>query len=197
MSLEYTPDFLNPDEATRLFDLLRRETAWQQFRAGFGQPRPRLEAWYGDSGAKYASYNRGMEPLPWTDALLTLRAKVSEATGATFNGVLLNLYRNERDSVAPHADNEPEFGVNPVIASVSLGTTRRFVLRHNSTGKTRTINHAHGSLLVMAGNTQTQYTHAVPKETSTRTERLNLTFRHIINARSITQTPETARSKEQ
>jgi alkylated DNA repair dioxygenase AlkB len=180
MSIEHTPDFLNASEATRLLDLLRLETSWQQFKAGFGQLRPRLEAWYGDAGAKYASYNRGMSPLPWTDALLSLRAKVSKATGATFNGVLLNLYRNERDSVAPHADNEPEFGVNPVIASVSLGATRRFVLRHNRTSKTRTIGLTHGSLLVMAGNTQSQYTHAVPKESTPRTERINLTFRRIL-----------------
>ena len=181
MTIEYRADFLSPNKATELFDLLRRETPWQQFKAGFGQLRPRLEAWYGDVGAKYLSYNRGMMPLPWTDALLSLRETVSEATGATFNGALLNLYRNERDSVAPHADNEPEFGVNPVIASVSLGAARRFVLRHNSTGKMRTIVLAHGSLVVMAGTTQAQYTHAVPKETSPRTERINLTFRRILD----------------
>lgn len=157
MSIEYKHNFLRPDVATKIFEQLPSETAWKQFKGGFGHARPRKEAWYGDMGVKYASYNKGMEPLPWTDTLASLRERVSDATGATFNGVLLNLYRNEKDSVAPHADDEPEFGINPLIASVSLGASRRFVLRHNDTGETRTIELVHGSLLVMAGTTQAQY----------------------------------------
>jgi alkylated DNA repair dioxygenase AlkB len=186
-NISYSLDLLSEDEATMQFDALRHQTPWRQYKGGFGKPRPRLEAWYGDAGARYASYNHGMEPLPWTPTLLSLRAKVSEATGATFNGVLLNLYRTERDSVDWHADDEPEFGREPVIASVSLyeypvtdSEARRFVLRHTSTGRKQTIHLAHGSLLVMAGDTQAQYEHSVPKETSPRPERINLTFRRII-----------------
>jgi alkylated DNA repair dioxygenase AlkB len=178
---EFVPILIGAEEATRLFRILLDETPWKQYPAGFGKPRPRLESWHGDPEAEYASYNRGMKPLPWTDALLCIRESAQRATGAQFNGVLLNLYRNEQDSVSPHSDDEPEFGVNPVIASVSLGATRRFVLRNKTDKSKHTLHLTHGSLVVMRGSSQLLWTHEVPKEKTPRTARVNLTFRRILN----------------
>jgi len=153
---------------------------WEQHKSGYGRMRPRLESWHGDAGAVYASYNGGMQPRPWTPALMEIKALVEEATGLRYNGVLLNLYRNQHDSVDKHSDDDPEFGPNPTIASVSLGAERRFVVRSKTTREKRTLRLTHGSLLVMSGNSQANYRHEVPKEKAACAERINLTFRRIL-----------------
>jgi alkylated DNA repair dioxygenase AlkB len=160
----YVPDFLLLEEATRFYNILLKEIPWKQFTGSYGKPRPRLESWHGDADAVYGSYNRGMQPQPWTAALLEIRRAVEEFTGLSFNGVLLNLYRNERDSVDAHSDDEPEFGENPTIPSVSLHETRRFILRNIATKEKRVMHPAHGSLIVMRGDCQFAWTHEVPKE---------------------------------
>jgi alkylated DNA repair dioxygenase AlkB len=175
---ELTPDFIPPDEATRLFRILRLETPWQQFVGGFGKLRPRLESWHGT--AEYASYNRGMRPNPWTPTLLEILGMVRLKTGPDFNGVLLNLYRNEHDNVGAHSDDEPEFGINPVVPSVSFGETRRFILRNKATKERQILLLTHGSLVVMSGPSQSMWTHEVPKEKKPCGERINLTFRRIL-----------------
>jgi alkylated DNA repair dioxygenase AlkB len=178
----FTPDFIPPEEATRQFNILLRETPWQQFKAGYGKLRPRLESWHGSEGAVYASYNHGMKPLPWTPTMLEILGLVGQKTGLSFNGVLLNLYRNEHDSVDAHSDDDPEFGINPVIPSVSLGETRRFILRNKADWSKRILNLTHGSLLVMGGRSQSEWTHEVPKEKRVCQPRINLTFRRIIES---------------
>jgi alkylated DNA repair dioxygenase AlkB len=176
----YIPDFLPEAEATRLYDILIKEIPWQQFTGSFGKPRPRLESWHGDADAVYSSYNRGMQPHPWTPALLEIRRPVEEFTGLSFNGVLLNLYRDEHDSVDAHSDDEPEFGENPTIPSLSLNEVRRFILRRIATKERHVMNPAHGSLIMMRGDCQSAWTHEVPKEKSHRNPRINLTFRRIL-----------------
>jgi alkylated DNA repair dioxygenase AlkB len=174
--------FLAPPEADAHLTTLLATIPWEQTRItlfGKSVPVPRLTAWHGDPGASYRYSGVTVEPRPWTPELLALRQSVAAAAGVAFNSVLLNLYRDERDSVAWHADDEPELGVNPVIASVSLGAARRFQLRHNDTKEVRTLELPHGSLLVMAGPTQHRWKHRVPKETSPRGPRVNLTFRVI------------------
>jgi alkylated DNA repair dioxygenase AlkB len=143
------PDLIPPDEATRLLRIVRQETPWQQFVGGFGKLRPRLESWHGT--AEHASYNRGMRPKPWTPALLEILGMVRLKTGMDFNSVLLNLYRDEHDSVDAHSDDEPEFGINPTIPSVSLGETRRFIFRNKATKERHILLLTHGSLVVMSG----------------------------------------------
>jgi alkylated DNA repair dioxygenase AlkB len=108
-----------------------------------------------------------------------LKAAVEATCEARFNSVLLNRYRSGEDSMGWHADREPELGPEPVIASVSLGATRRFDLRHNDTGTTRAFELTSGSLLVMRGNTQAQWRHRVPKVREVARERVNLTFRFV------------------
>ena len=145
-------------------------------------PEPRLTAWFGD--ADYTYSGRTVHAAPWTEALASLRDRAGRAAGAPFNAVLLNLYRSGADSMGMHADDEPELGPNPVIASVSLGVPRRFVLEPKKKGLRRDGRREfelwHGSLLVMSGDCQHRYRHGVPKQPRVEGERINLTFRRIV-----------------
>ena len=128
---------------------------------------------YRYSGARF-------EPRPWPDALLLVRARLCEALQVDFNSVLANRYRDGRDAMGWHADNEPELGPQPVIASLSLGATRRFVLKHRGDPSRKlALDLPHGSLLVMSGATQRNYRHALPRTARPVGERINLTFRRI------------------
>jgi alkylated DNA repair dioxygenase AlkB len=144
-------------------------------------PQPRLTAWYGDSGANYTYSGIRLEPLPWTDALIEIKNRVEEIAGTDFNSVLLNYYRNHRDSMGLHSDDEPELGRRPIIASLSLGEERTFILKH----KTRRdlngvrLKLASGSLLLMKGETQHCWKHGIEKEKRPCGPRVNLTFRRI------------------
>lgn len=184
--VRYWPDFL-PDHA-QWFEQLRDTLAWQQDEIlMYGRPCkiPRLNAWYADAGMHYAYSGLQLALHPWTDALQALKAKVEQQVGASFNSVLANLYRDGRDSVAWHSDDEPELGARPIIASLSLGATRRFSFRPKlSGGKTGrdSIHHIDllgGSLLLMQGGTQQLWLHQLPKQTGCEA-RINLTFRRIV-----------------
>jgi alkylated DNA repair dioxygenase AlkB len=170
-------------EATRLFTALRWGVEWQSeeiLMFGRRLPVPRLVAWHGDPDARYTYSGTAHEPLPWTPELLAIREQVVELTGVAFNAVLLNLYRDGRDGMGWHADDEPELGCDPVIASVSLGATRRFCLRHRRRkGVKLDLPLAHGSVLCMSGTTQHHWVHALPKTSAAVGERINLTYRKI------------------
>lgn len=143
-------------------------------------PLPRLTAWYGDPGAAYTYSGIKSEPNPWTDGLLHIKGRIEDATNAKFNCVLLNWYRDGRDSLSWHADDEKELGEDPVIASANFGATRDFQLRRNSDHDQKiTIPLMHGSLLVMRGALQRHWKHAVPKRANVDGSRFNLTFRSI------------------
>jgi alkylated DNA repair dioxygenase AlkB len=146
--------------------------------------QPRLTAWYGDPDARYEYSGIELDPLPWTPRLRTLRERVEEAADTRFNSVLLNYYRNERDSMGMHSDDEPELGAQPVIASLSLGETRTLVFRHRfeRSRKALRIELADGSLLVMRGATQRNWKHGIAKESRACGARINLTFRRIARA---------------
>ncbi len=177
------PEAFSAAEASELFDMLRRGIAWQQEEVTiFGQRRlvPRLVAWHGDPGARYTYSGTAHEPLPWLPTLSAIRARLEELAGRTFNSVLLNLYRDGRDGMGWHSDDEPELGREPVIASVSLGASRRFCMRHRRRKDCKLdLALPHGSLLLMAGPTQHHWLHAVPKTRAAVGERINLTFRSV------------------
>ena len=139
---------------------------------------PRLTAWVGDHAYTYSRLT--WPPAPWEATLIEIRNRVEELAGASFNGVLLNLYRDGRDSMGWHSDDERELGPQPVIASLSLGAPRKFIFRarNNHTHKYQ-LNLAHNSLLIMSGETQTHWQHALPKSTKPVAQRINLTFRWI------------------
>ena len=160
---------------------LLAETPWRQDSIvlfGKRHLQPRLTAWYGDASYTYSGLR--LDPLPWTALLAELRAAVEAASGHRFNSVLLNYYRNERDSMGMHSDDEPELGPEPVIASLSYGATRSFVLRHKRNKRTVKLDLHDGSLLLMSGALQSNWLHGVNKSARTIGERLNLTFRYIV-----------------
>jgi alkylated DNA repair dioxygenase AlkB len=175
----YLPEFFARHEADSMFGILRDAIDGKQERGRFGRPFPRLTALYGDPGVSYTYSGTKYECLPWTPDLVNIRRRVEQAAGAPMNSVLLNRYRDGQDSMGFHADDEPELGQNPVVPSLSLGAERRFVLRHNATGRRLEYVLGHGSLLIMAGTLQHFWKHALPKTRNRVDERVNLTFRRI------------------
>src|SRR5260221_11733714 len=127
--------------------------------------QPRLVAWYGDSGSDYTYSGIKLPPIPWTDLLLDIKNRVETLTAMNFNSVLLNYYRDNRDSMGFHSDDEPELGRGPVIASVSLGEERTFIMKHkvNKRAKPVRIRLASGRLLLMKGQTQHHWKHGIAK----------------------------------
>ncbi|MBL1265900.1 alpha-ketoglutarate-dependent dioxygenase AlkB [Methylomicrobium sp. RS1] len=170
-------------EADLLFDDFYRTLAWQEEAVlifGKACKVPRLMCWYGDPEAIYRYSGVEHRPLPWTGELTEVRARIELCSGYAFNSVLANLYRDERDSMGYHADNEKELGINPAIASLSLGDSRLFRLRHKKRRENLDIVLEHGDLLVMAGTLQHHWVHALPKTRQVKHPRINLTFRLIL-----------------
>lgn len=179
--LEYHAHLFNAGERGQLLRLLIDTIAWKQEEIKmFGKllKTPRLTAWYGDKHYIYSGIKH--YPAPWTAELLAIKQRIEPIAGTQFNSVLLNYYRDARDSMAWHSDDERELGENPVIASVSFGQERRFDIRHKQEkGRKYSIYLENGSLLVMKGNLQHNWEHRIPKSTRPMTERVNLTFRSI------------------
>lgn len=179
----FAPHWLDESLSGHLLRGLREAVPWENHRVRlFGREHasPRLSCWIGDPGATYRYSGTVFEPHPWLPSLQPLRARLEDELGVEFNSVLVNLYRDGGDCMGWHSDDEPELGPSPVIASVSLGATRRFVLKHREDPRhRRAIELPSGSLLVMAGGTQRHYRHALPRTTKVVGERINLTFRHI------------------
>ncbi len=181
--LIFCPSLLDEPECTRLLTDLTRTIQWRQDWItiyGRSLPQPRLTAWYGDSGKSYRYSGITMHPVSWTPMLLALKAKVDAVAGVSFNSVLLNLYRDGNDSMGWHSDDEPELGLNPTIGSLSLGGTRRFLLRHRFQKELKhQLELTSGSLLIMQGTTQHYWQHQIPKTNRPIPPRINLTFRVI------------------
>lgn len=179
----FYPALLNQPECDRLLADLTQTIQWRQDWIkiyGRSLPQPRLTAWYGDAGKSYTYSGITMHPTPWIPTLLDLKAKVDTLAGVVFNSVLLNLYRDGKDSMGWHSDDEPELGTNPVIGSLSLGGTRRFMLRHRfEKGLKHQLELTSGSFLLMQGTTQHYWQHQVPKTKRPVSPRINLTFRVI------------------
>jgi alkylated DNA repair dioxygenase AlkB len=184
--LRLLPRWLGREEADGVLAELLDSIPWEVHRIRiFGREvdSPRLSCWIGDPDATYVYSRTRFEPHPWTDVLAALRVRAEQACGARFNSVLANLYRDGRDAMGWHSDDEPELGPRPMIASVSLGAERRFCLRprakEGARREVRSIELPHGSLLCMAGETQRHYQHALPRTTAAVGPRINLTFRWI------------------
>ncbi len=179
----FSPAFLIVSETRALFDELCAGLPWTQHRVRlFGRElaAPRLSCWIGDESCRYRYSGQLHTPQPWPEVLRTLRGRIEVATKARFNSVLANLYRDGADSIAWHADNEPELGPEPGIASLSLGAARRFCLRHRQDPACQAEWWlTDGSLLYMAGRTQAHYRHTVPKTRKPVGPRINLSFRWI------------------
>ena len=179
--------FCDAVAAREWLERLREEVPWERHRLRiFGRDvdAPRLSCWIGNADATYTYSGTRFEAHAWTPACAELRDRVSALCGDDFNSVLCNLYRDGRDSMGWHSDDEPELGSEPHIASLSFGAPRLFVLRHRRDPTLRRdIDLASGSLLLMAGATQRNYRHALPKSARVHAPRINLTFRRISSAR--------------
>ena len=172
-------------------DLLRHlieETPWRQEQVtvwGKTYDQPRLVAWYGDDAQSYSYSYSGITlcALPWTLVLLRIKEKVETLCQHSFNSVLVNYYRDHRDGMGFHSDDELELGPAPAIASVTFGAARQFVLKHRYR---KDVAHVKlqlpsASLLLMQGDTQRYWKHGVPKSTKACGPRINLTFRKILS----------------
>lgn len=179
----YYPHFFEKDEADSIYAELINEIPWQQDDIhvfGKTHPQPRLTALFANEGKPYSYSNIKMQPHPWNLLLQKIKSKVESVSDTNFTTVLLNQYRDGKDSNGWHADNEKELGTNPIIASVSFGAERTFQLKHNSDkDQKKSIVLEHGSLLLMKGTTQHCWKHQIPKTAKPIGPRINLTFRVI------------------
>lgn len=191
--IRYQPSWLSSQEAGQLFESLDDQLDWKQRPITmFGREvmQPRLTCLYGDEGVRYRYSGKTMFAATWIDALKQLSDRLNQILGVRFNSVLCNRYRDGQDSMGWHSDNEPELGLNPVIASVSLGERRRFRVKPRAQKsrqgeKSRPLSLAldHGSLLIMSGDLQHHWLHELPKVSGKAAlrvgPRINLTFRQI------------------
>ena len=180
----YLADFLPSSIASSYMHRLWQDLQWsQQDILLFGRriPQPRLISWCGDPDSDYSYSGLQLKPLSWQPCLSELRNLLQEKLECSFNSVLANAYRDGRDSMGWHADDEKELGARPLIASLSLGASRRFMLREKVKNKSTPVGLQleHGSLLVMQGDSQSRYLHSVPKTARPVGLRINLTFRQI------------------
>ncbi|NRR32179.1 alpha-ketoglutarate-dependent dioxygenase AlkB [Oxalobacteraceae bacterium] len=172
LALPYAPQ--------QVFARLQAETDWRAEQItvyGKRHFQPRLSAWYGEASYSYSGMT--LQPLPFTPLQLELKAAVELASGRRFNSVLLNYYRDERDSMGFHSDDEAELGPRPAIASLSFGEPRTFILKHKRLARTLKIDLGEGSLLLMAGTLQQHWRHGINKQSQPCGPRINLTFRLI------------------
>jgi len=176
--------FLRESKAAEILNALIDKCPWQQPKIKMGKKTvysPRLASWHGDADAIYTYSGLTNLPCPWDEPLSEVRELLFNEIGIRFNSVLVNYYRNGRDSMGWHRDNEPELGQNPVIVSVSLGGPRKFLMRHARDKASRWVAMLeHGSALVMSGETQTNWRHCIPKSAVHNEPRINLTFRQIV-----------------
>lgn len=180
----HEPGFLSPTDADRLLFELPETMAFAQHSISlFGRPvaEPRLTAWCGDVLYRYSG--RDLPPRPWPTAVAELRISLRKHLDIDFNHVLANLYRDGQDAMGWHADSERCLGRNPPVASISLGTERRFLLSaavKDRRAERVELRLAHGDLLLMGGATQHRYRHALPRTKAPSGPRLSLTFRRVV-----------------
>jgi alkylated DNA repair dioxygenase AlkB len=177
-----------PDPADEILHRLIDGVPWRAEQVtvwGKKYDQPRLIAWFGDPGKAYTYSGIAMTPLPWTQELRALKSVVESFANESFNSVLLNYYRDGRDNMGFHSDNERELGPTPTIASLSLGNERTFVFKHKTAKSIKAVRLklTSESLLVMKGETQANWKHGIDKEILPCGPRVNLTFRRIFNSR--------------
>lgn len=181
--VQYFGKIMDTQEADRYFDQLSTDIEWKNDEARiFGKHfiTKRKVAWYGDRNFSYTYSNATKQALPWTKELLELKERVEQLAGTAFNSCLLNLYHDGSEGMAWHSDDEKSLGKDTTIASLSFGAERKFAFRHKQSKETVSLNLEHGSLLIMAGSTQTHWLHRLPPTTKVHTPRINLTFRTML-----------------
>ena len=179
------PHVFSFKESDRIMLSLVTNIPWRQdmlMIAGKEIPVPRLQCWMGNPRARYGYSGLQLTPISWSDNVLSIRRSVQSLTGIKFNSVLLNYYRDGKDSVSWHSDDEPELGLKPIIVSVSFGAERIFQLRHKIRKDLPKycIALRNGSVLLMGDTLQSNWIHQLPKVRGLSEPRINLTFRNVI-----------------
>jgi alkylated DNA repair dioxygenase AlkB len=179
----FFPQLFPVEESDVYFNALQQEIAWRQEPItiyGCTVMQPRLTAWYGDPDKVYSYSGITMQPHAWTATLLKIKQRIETVSPVIFNSALLNLYRDQHDSMGWHRDNEKELGINPVIGSVSFGATRIFQFRYYTDKRLKqSLELTHGSFLLMQGKTQHAWEHSLPKRAGIMGTRINITFRVV------------------
>lgn len=183
LHISYYPHFFNTTEADSIFTFLKTHVDWRRYPIrmfGRNLMQPRCIAYYADAGKSYTYSNLKLNPKPWNTQLQYLLNCCNKVYKATWNAALLNRYKNGSDSMGWHSDDEPELGMDPVIASFSFGVSRNLKFRLKADHKvTYSLPLEHGSLLLMHKGTQLHWQHAIPKTKLIDQERINITFRSI------------------
>jgi alkylated DNA repair dioxygenase AlkB len=178
----FWPNWLGQTAADQLLDTAITKTPWRKDVInimGKQIPIPRLQNWFGDPNTSYTYSRIRLQALAFPDWMEQLRIAVERETGNSFNRALVNYYRDGKDSVDWHADDEASLGFEPLIASVSVGAERIFQLRHNVSKEKVKINLPHGSLLLMGAGVQENWQHSVAKVKQLDEPRVNFTFRYM------------------
>ncbi len=181
--IETIDGFYDAPESARIFQHFQQAHHWPENRYGYGGRQfilPRLQTWHADAGIRYSYSNNLLVTTAWTPLLLAIRAKLEAYVAASFNAVLANYYRDGQDHVGWHADDEPELGTQPLIASLSFGAERRFEFKHKHRPDSGHVLLKPGTLLIMRPSFQQYWLHRVPKAGQISTGRINLTFRRVI-----------------
>jgi alkylated DNA repair dioxygenase AlkB len=183
-TVNYYGQIFNSQEAGNYLEILLSTIEWKNDEAVIFGKRiitKRKVAWYGDTNFSYTYSNTTKQALSWTKELLELKTMVEQHTGEQFNSCLLNLYHNGSEGMAWHSDAEKDLKKNGAIASLSFGVERKFAFKHKITNDTVSVILQHGSLLVMKGETQTNWLHRLPPTKVIKMPRVNLTFRSIVS----------------
>jgi len=181
--LELINDFYDADNSVRLYQRLWQEQNWPDNRYIVGGREfilPRLQTWHADPGIRYSYSNNLLLTQPWTSLLAEIKNQVELYLQYYFNAVLVNLYRDGNDYVGWHADNEPELGKQPLIASITFGAARHLQFRHKKSSAYGQLLLPSGSLLIMRPNFQHDWLHRLPIAENICAGRINLTFRKVM-----------------
>ncbi|PQB04794.1 alpha-ketoglutarate-dependent dioxygenase AlkB family protein [Aureitalea marina] len=185
LEIYYEPEFIHPNRSEQLYNYLLKEVRWQHDKIRvFGKEydQPRLTALYAKKGLSYGYSGIRMASHEMLPEMRLINRRLQKEHQQTYNAILLNLYRTGADSNGWHSDDEPELGKNPSIASISLGERRIFQMRHKQHKEMRFKFWLEtGSLLIMSGSTQHHWQHQLPKTSKAIGQRINLTFRYLID----------------
>lgn len=174
-------NFLPPEIAQELFIVLKNKVKWEQKLITLydkTMPIPRLTAWFGSHSYRYSGIVNTTQP--WISELLALKELIEVREKVSFNSCLLNFYRSGKDTVGWHSDSEKELGMNPLIASISLGATRSFQVKHKIESDNKlSLDLNSGSLVIMKDEMQHHWLHRLAPTKKEVAERINITFRTV------------------
>ena len=184
LKIRIEEDFFNSADSNKLLKKFISKLPWESMIIKmFGKDTkiPRLQCWIGDEGCEYKYSGKQLNRQIWSPDLIMIRKKIYEELKIDFNSVLANYYRDGKDSMGWHSDDEKELGPDPTIASISFGSERDLVFRNKITKETIAIPQTNGCLILIDGKTQKNWQHSIKKTQKVIGPRINLTFRNIIN----------------